>query len=172
VIVNANRHVGSCRCPAPRSSRCAVAQVPSCGVNLNNEGTYSQRYKTCAAHRKSLSVLMGGGNEERFCQQCGRFEDISAFDGTNRWVLGRTSGLNDGSAPAGVESRAALLLQRRPMPLLGPAALGEQSTGWLPFPTFQLPTQELPHNAQAAQRAPARQAGRRDRRPAQGALLP
>jgi hypothetical protein len=59
-------------------------QVPSCTVNLNLEGSYSRRYKACSAHRKALVVSMGPSQDERFCQQCGRFEPIDAFEGRIR----------------------------------------------------------------------------------------
>jgi hypothetical protein len=40
--------------------------------------------QACEQHRKALLVDMGQGKTERFCQQCGRFEDISMFEGSIR----------------------------------------------------------------------------------------
>ncbi len=45
----------------------------------------SQRYRICKAHLKA-PALMVDGVPQRFCQQCGRFHELSEFDGEKRCV--------------------------------------------------------------------------------------
>ncbi|CAD7700491.1 unnamed protein product [Ostreobium quekettii] len=60
-----------------------VCQVPGCGKELDNLKEYHQRYRICDIHIK-LPQVVKSGRLQRFCQQCGRFHDLSAFDGNRR----------------------------------------------------------------------------------------
>ena len=40
------------------------------------------------SHPQAESVYLPGNDAPmRFCQQCGKFEPVSAFDGAKRWAL-------------------------------------------------------------------------------------
>ncbi|KXZ55451.1 hypothetical protein GPECTOR_2g1000 [Gonium pectorale] len=58
-------------------------QVPGCGKDLTNLKEYHQRYRICDVHIKLQQVLKDG-RLQRFCQQCGRFHDLTAFDGNRK----------------------------------------------------------------------------------------
>ncbi|CAD7696012.1 unnamed protein product [Ostreobium quekettii] len=60
-----------------------VCQVSGCGMDLENLKEYHQRYRICDIHIK-LPRVMKNGRLQRFCQQCGRFHDLVAFDGNRR----------------------------------------------------------------------------------------
>mmetsp|Transcript_33201 Transcript_33201/g.94048 ORF Transcript_33201/g.94048 Transcript_33201/m.94048 type:complete len:653 (-) Transcript_33201:533-2491(-) len=64
--------------PAP-----AVCQVEGCGEDLESLKEYHQRYKICEAHLKAPMVVRNN-QQERFCQQCGRFHPMDDFDGDKR----------------------------------------------------------------------------------------
>ncbi|KAL6756917.1 squamosa promoter binding protein, partial [Haematococcus lacustris] len=42
-----------------------------------------QRYRICDVHLK-MDVIVRDNEECRFCQQCGRFHSLSAFDNNKR----------------------------------------------------------------------------------------
>lgn len=74
-----------CR-PNPTHSQ----QVDGCSTKLSNCKAYCVRYRVCQQHLSAVSVLLKGV-ESRFCQQCGRFHDLSEFDGAKRcagWLVG------------------------------------------------------------------------------------
>ncbi|GFH27360.1 uncharacterized protein HaLaN_25667, partial [Haematococcus lacustris] len=56
-----------------------VCQVAGCGRDLRGLKDYHQRYGICELHIKLPQVLKEG-RLQRFCQQCGRFHDLAAFD--------------------------------------------------------------------------------------------
>lgn len=58
-------------------------QVPGCSQSLNSLREYYKRYKICA-HHMELYCLKVDGQYIRFCQQCGRFQLLSEFDGEKR----------------------------------------------------------------------------------------
>ncbi|GIL93032.1 hypothetical protein Vretimale_19071 [Volvox reticuliferus] len=60
-----------------------VCQVPGCGKDLSHLKEYHQRYRICDVHIKLQQVLKDG-RLQRFCQQCGRFHDLTAFDGNRK----------------------------------------------------------------------------------------
>ncbi|KXZ47614.1 hypothetical protein GPECTOR_34g773 [Gonium pectorale] len=60
-----------------------TCHVEGCGASLVGLRDYYQRYKICEFHLKVNSVLKGGV-PHRFCQQCGRFQPVSEFDGEKR----------------------------------------------------------------------------------------
>lgn len=56
-----------------------VCQVEDCGEELTDLKEYHNRYRICEFHLKVPSIVRGGV-VQRFCQQCGRFHDLGAFD--------------------------------------------------------------------------------------------
>eukprot|EP00890_Picochlorum_soloecismus_P005839 jgi/Picsp_1/6256/NSC_03610-R1_squamosa promoter binding protein len=58
-------------------------QVPGCSQPIHSLREYYKRYKICA-HHMELSCLKVDGQYIRFCQQCGRFQLLSEFDGEKR----------------------------------------------------------------------------------------
>ncbi|KAG2454570.1 hypothetical protein HYH02_000415 [Chlamydomonas schloesseri] len=66
-----------------RLPKMLVCQVEGCGHDLSSEKGYYQRYRICEPHVKLLTVEVEG-RACRFCQQCGRFHELSEFDGTKR----------------------------------------------------------------------------------------
>ncbi|PNH12158.1 Squamosa promoter-binding-like protein 3, partial [Tetrabaena socialis] len=79
---------GSWHCQGPpKSTRLSkgplVCQVEGCGHDLSNEKGYYQRYRVCEPHLKML-VIAVEGKDCRFCQQCGRFHELTEFDGNKR----------------------------------------------------------------------------------------
>jgi len=57
--------------------------VEGCSGSLKALKEYHQRYKICEYHLKVTSIIREGVRQ-RFCQQCGRFHDLSEFDGDKR----------------------------------------------------------------------------------------
>jgi len=60
-----------------------LCQVDDCPCVMDDEPVYYRRYKVCKAHLKGGSLIVDG-EEQRFCQQCGRFHPIGNFDGEKR----------------------------------------------------------------------------------------
>jgi hypothetical protein len=62
-------------------------QVLGCGVLLTGGKTYCIKKRTCTAHVQAESVMLSDDDTTayRFCQQCGKFESLSKFDGTKRY---------------------------------------------------------------------------------------
>ena len=60
-----------------------MLQVATCETDLTPLKEYHQRYKICEFHLKVHSIVREG-KRQRFCQQCGRFHDLSEFDGDKR----------------------------------------------------------------------------------------
>ncbi|WIA08294.1 hypothetical protein OEZ85_007737 [Tetradesmus obliquus] len=66
------------------SRRCSVrnhCQVDGCTSRLKR--VYCRRFHVCHAHATAGSVLLQG-QQSRFCQRCGKFHDLDAFDGSKR----------------------------------------------------------------------------------------
>ena len=57
--------------------------MEGCQKDIREEKEYYQRYRICEEHLK-LGSLMKDDKLQRFCQQCGRFHELSAFDGDKR----------------------------------------------------------------------------------------
>lgn len=47
-------------------------QAEGCKVDLTNAKHYHKRHRVCEFHSKATKVLLAGGLEQRFCQQCSR----------------------------------------------------------------------------------------------------
>lgn len=57
--------------------------MATCETDLTPLKEYHQRYKICEFHLKVHSIVREG-KRQRFCQQCGRFHDLTEFDGDKR----------------------------------------------------------------------------------------
>ncbi|KAL4186504.1 hypothetical protein AMTRI_Chr09g34240 [Amborella trichopoda] len=68
-------------------------QADKCEVDLRMAKRYHRRHKVCEAHAKASVVLVCGINQ-RFCQQCSRFHDLSQFDEAKRSCRSRLAGHN------------------------------------------------------------------------------
>jgi hypothetical protein len=60
-----------------------LCHVVDCNVSLTQQAEYYQRYRICRDHLRSFAILVDG-EPQRFCQQCGRFHLLNAFDGNKR----------------------------------------------------------------------------------------
>ncbi|CAM0952007.1 unnamed protein product [Alopecurus aequalis] len=69
-------------------------QVEGCGVDLSGAKTYYCRHKVCSMHSKAPLVVVGG-IEQRFCQQCSRFHQLPEFDQGKRSCRRRLAGHNE-----------------------------------------------------------------------------
>ncbi|GIL78476.1 hypothetical protein Vretimale_17027 [Volvox reticuliferus] len=69
--------------PRGRSAGRTSCQVPGCTESLMDCKPYFKRHLVCQTHAVSPTVVMDGV-EMRFCQQCAKFERLTAFDGGNR----------------------------------------------------------------------------------------
>lgn len=67
--------------------------VDGCESDLSNCREYHRRHKVCEAHSKTPIVLVGG-MEQRFCQQCSRFHLLGEFDEVKRSCRKRLDGHN------------------------------------------------------------------------------
>lgn len=56
----------------------AMCSVDGCKSDLSNSKDYHRRHKVCEVHAKTPKVLVGG-QEQRFCQQCSRYEIYMLF---------------------------------------------------------------------------------------------
>ncbi|KAG2442149.1 hypothetical protein HYH02_009637 [Chlamydomonas schloesseri] len=68
---------------AGRGREQGKCHVDGCNVDLTTAGPYYQRYRTCEAHLKAPCIIKDG-LQQRFCQQCGRFHELSEFDNNKR----------------------------------------------------------------------------------------
>nr|XP_043625158.1 squamosa promoter-binding protein 1-like [Erigeron canadensis] len=69
-------------------------QVEGCTIDMTNCKTYHRRHKVCEVHAKA-PIVITGGSQQRFCQQCSRFHDITEFDDTKRSCRRRLAGHNE-----------------------------------------------------------------------------
>ncbi|XP_042441087.1 squamosa promoter-binding-like protein 14 [Zingiber officinale] len=89
----------------PQPPRC---QVEGCNADLTGLKTYYCRHKVCGMHSKAPNAIVAG-LEQRFCQQCSRFHQLSEFDQGKRSCRRRLAGHNE---------------RRRKPPMLLPSRLG------------------------------------------------
>ncbi|OEL24898.1 putative squamosa promoter-binding-like protein 19 [Dichanthelium oligosanthes] len=84
---------------AGRRSRSAAGggaescSVDGCRSDLSRCREYHRRHRVCEAHSKTPVVVVGG-QEQRFCQQCSRFHMLSEFDEGKRSCRKRLDGHN------------------------------------------------------------------------------
>ncbi|KAL5220481.1 hypothetical protein ABZP36_025194 [Zizania latifolia] len=76
---------------APPPPRC---QVEGCDVDLSGVKPYYCRHKVCGMHSKAPRVVVAG-LEQRFCQQCSRFQLLPEFDQGKRSCRRRLAGHNE-----------------------------------------------------------------------------
>ncbi|XP_062199852.1 squamosa promoter-binding-like protein 17 [Phragmites australis] len=76
---------------ATQPPRC---QVEGCGLDLSGAKAYYCRHKVCSMHSKAPRVVVAG-IEQRFCQQCSRFHQLSEFDQGKRSCRRRLAGHNE-----------------------------------------------------------------------------
>ncbi|KAM7270191.1 hypothetical protein ACFE04_029405 [Oxalis oulophora] len=69
-------------------------QVEGCKLDLSDVKAYYSRHKVCAVHSKTAKVIVNG-IEQRFCQQCSRFHQLSEFDQGKRSCRRRLAGHNE-----------------------------------------------------------------------------
>ncbi|URE12832.1 Squamosa promoter-binding-like protein [Musa troglodytarum] len=69
-------------------------QVEGCEADLTGVKAYYCRHKVCGMHSKAPKVVVGG-MEQRFCQQCSRFHQLSEFDQGKRSCRRRLAGHNE-----------------------------------------------------------------------------
>ncbi|XP_054779240.1 squamosa promoter-binding-like protein 3 [Prosopis cineraria] len=85
------------RGPKPGSSSSAPppsCQADDCHTDLSTAKPYHRRHKVCEYHAKAPAVLISG-HEQRFCQQCSRFHELSEFDNSKRSCRRRLAGHNE-----------------------------------------------------------------------------
>ncbi|KAI3424182.1 hypothetical protein D9Q98_009540 [Chlorella vulgaris] len=69
--------------PGRQRRTSVLCQVLGCGEELVNAKGYYRRYRICPKHC-SMASFQVDGREQRFCQQCGRFQDIAEFEGARK----------------------------------------------------------------------------------------
>ncbi|KAJ1269106.1 hypothetical protein BS78_07G185000 [Paspalum vaginatum] len=79
---------------ASSSSAPPRCQVEGCNVDLTAVKPYYCRHKVCKMHSKTARVIVNG-LEQRFCQQCSRFHQLSEFDQGKRSCRRRLAGHNE-----------------------------------------------------------------------------
>ncbi|GMY13055.1 squamosa promoter-binding-like protein 16 [Fagus crenata] len=67
--------------------------VDGCKSDLSNCRDYHRRHRVCERHSKTPVVIVGG-KEQRFCQQCSRFHSLGEFDEVKRSCRKRLDGHN------------------------------------------------------------------------------
>ncbi|KAI3502098.1 hypothetical protein L1887_30129 [Cichorium endivia] len=73
-------------------TRCCQAE--KCMADLTEAKQYHRRHRVCELHAKAEVVIVAG-SEQRFCQQCSRFHELSEFDDTKRSCRRRLAGHNE-----------------------------------------------------------------------------
>nr|Q38741.1 RecName: Full=Squamosa promoter-binding protein 1 [Antirrhinum majus]CAA63113.1 squamosa-promoter binding protein 1 [Antirrhinum majus] len=69
-------------------------QVENCAAEMTNAKPYHRRHKVCEFHAKA-PVVLHSGLQQRFCQQCSRFHELSEFDEAKRSCRRRLAGHNE-----------------------------------------------------------------------------
>ncbi|KAK7319708.1 hypothetical protein RJT34_04433 [Clitoria ternatea] len=69
-------------------------QVDNCDADLSEAKQYHRRHKVCEYHAKAPSVHIAA-LQQRFCQQCSRFHELSEFDDCKRSCRRRLAGHNE-----------------------------------------------------------------------------
>ncbi|KAE9461897.1 hypothetical protein C3L33_06214, partial [Rhododendron williamsianum] len=69
-------------------------QADNCSTDMTYAKPYHRRHKVCEFHAK-VPVVVLAGLQQRFCQQCSRFHELSEFDDTKRSCRRRLAGHNE-----------------------------------------------------------------------------
>ncbi|CAI5483177.1 unnamed protein product [Closterium sp. Yama58-4] len=56
-----------------------TCRVDGCGEDLSSARSYNRRHRVCGVHTRAAAVTVDG-NQQRFCQQCSRFQDMDDFE--------------------------------------------------------------------------------------------
>ncbi|KAA8515233.1 hypothetical protein F0562_018537 [Nyssa sinensis] len=78
-------------------------QVENCTADMTDAKKYHRRHKVCGLHAKAPVVFLAG-LQQRFCQQCSRFHELSEFDDAKRSCRRRLSGHNERRRKSSYES--------------------------------------------------------------------
>ncbi|CAL5191529.1 unnamed protein product [Lathyrus oleraceus] len=70
-----------------------ICSVDGCKADLSDCREYHKRHRVCEKHSKTPVVLVGG-KQQRFCQQCSRFHSLAEFDEVKRSCRKRLDGHN------------------------------------------------------------------------------
>ncbi|KAK8958650.1 Squamosa promoter-binding-like protein 16 [Platanthera guangdongensis] len=81
------------RGPSAAAGQNVLCLVDGCISDLGHCREYHRRHKVCEVHSKTPVVLVGG-QERRFCQQCSRFHMLEEFDEVKRSCRKRLDGHN------------------------------------------------------------------------------
>ncbi|XP_044461039.1 squamosa promoter-binding protein 1-like [Mangifera indica] len=76
------------------SSTSVSCQVDNCTADMTDAKRYHRRHKVCEFHAKASAAPLNG-LQQRFCQQCSRFHELSEFDETKRSCRRRLAGHNE-----------------------------------------------------------------------------
>nr|BAM15475.1 SBP-box protein [Torenia fournieri] len=71
-----------------------TCQIEGCLADMACAKPYHRRHKVCEFHAKA-SVVVHVGLQQRFCQQCSRFHELSEFDDAKRSCRRRLAGHNE-----------------------------------------------------------------------------
>ncbi|KAI9076041.1 hypothetical protein K1719_034005 [Acacia pycnantha] len=75
------------------STQSVSCSVDGCDSDLSDCREYHRRHRVCEKHSKTPIVLIGG-KQQRFCQQCSRFHSLGEFDEVKRSCRKRLDGHN------------------------------------------------------------------------------
>nr|AQQ11806.1 squamosa-promoter binding protein-like protein [Phyllostachys edulis] len=81
------------RAPGAGAGGAEACSADGCRSDLSQCREYHRRHKVCEAHSKTPVVVVGG-QEQRFCQQCSRFHMLAEFDEGKRSCRKRLDGHN------------------------------------------------------------------------------
>ncbi|GLC67240.1 Squamosa promoter-binding-like protein [Pleodorina starrii] len=115
-----------------REGKC---HVEGCNADLTGLSSYYQRYRTCEQHLKAPSI-MKDGLQQRFCQQCGRFHELTEFDGNKRSCRSRLQSHNVRRRKRTEEQMANAAAESQAVPA-GQGALQAQGLGGLGLQPLQ-----------------------------------
>ncbi|XP_020110253.1 protein LIGULELESS 1-like [Ananas comosus] len=95
-------------------------QADGCRADLSRAKRYHRRHKVCEFHAKAAMVVINGGLQQRFCQQCSRFHSLEEFDDNKKSCRKRLADhnrrrrkLKPASSAAGTASPAGATTQKR-----------------------------------------------------------
>ncbi|KAG6484757.1 hypothetical protein ZIOFF_053282 [Zingiber officinale] len=92
VSVSSSSPLKRARAPSTAGQNVSCS-VDGCKFDLSHCREYHRRHKVCEAHSKT-PIVMVGGVEQRFCQQCSRFHLLAEFDEVKRSCRKRLDGHN------------------------------------------------------------------------------
>lgn len=135
-------------------------QVPGCSADLSTR--YCQLKRVCEAHMKATSIQRDGSDKLwRFCQQCGKLEPMSAFEGGKRSCRRQLAKRREACArqqQASTGTQSQRLKQPQPSSFAlfeASAPLAASHTPSAPLPALQAPDQVAPMLQQQQQWAAA-----------------